>query len=206
MRFRHRLIVLAQALDVKPDRLADLTDSLLPRSPSRNATGQVRNVRGVVPRRFLNNDGVLHVRHSVSPACFMTLAHVPSGRSSPGFPAIVTVPGLLGCRYWRWLPLVRINDHPSCSTRRIASRTLGISSDRATHATLRCACGEQLPVADRQVPGRISRAAAGPRGVAVRAAPAPEPGGDRGGGRRAGGWVGDRSRPVAVGCLPRCPQ
>ena len=49
----------------------------------------------------------------------------------------------------------------------------------------------QLPVADRQVPGRISRAAAGPRGVAVRAALHPERGGDRGGGRRAGGGVGD---------------
>ena len=26
-------------------------------------TWQVRNVRCVVPRRFLNNDGILHVRH-----------------------------------------------------------------------------------------------------------------------------------------------
>ena len=66
--------------------------------------------------------------------------------------------------------------------------------------------GEQLPVADRQVPGRISRAATGPRGVAVRAAHAPERGGDRGGGRRVGGRVDDASRPVAVGHLPRRPQ
>ena len=101
MRFRHRLTVFAQALDVKPDRLADLTDNLLLRSPSCHATWQIRNVRGIVPRRFLNHDGVLHVLHSVSPACFMTLAHVPRGRSSPGLPAMVTVPGLLGCRYWR---------------------------------------------------------------------------------------------------------
>ena len=39
---------------------------------------------------------------------------------------------------------------------------------------------KQLPVADRQVPGRISRAAAGPRGVEVRAAHAAEHGSDRG--------------------------
>ncbi len=54
--------------------------------------------------------------------------------------------------------------------------------------------------------GRISRAAAGPRGVEVRAAHAAEHGSDRGGVRRAGGGVDNASRPVAVGHLPRRPQ
>ena len=43
-------------------------------------------------------------------------------------------------------------------------------------------------------------------GVEIRAAPAPEYGGDRGGYRRAGGGVDDSSRQVAVGYLPRRPQ
>ena len=60
MRFRHRLTVFAQALDMQPDRLADLADRFFPGHSSRHATGQIRNIGGVVPRRFLNHDGVLH--------------------------------------------------------------------------------------------------------------------------------------------------
>ena len=65
---------------MKPERLADLADRLCLRSAGGDAPRQVGNVGGVVPRRFL-------------------LLQVPRGRSSLSLPAMVTVPGLSGCRY-----------------------------------------------------------------------------------------------------------
>ena len=102
LRFRHPLPVFAQALDVVADSLSDLAYGVFSGVSGGDATGEVGNVGRVVPGRPLDNDGVSHLLlHSFSPACFMTLAHVPRGRSSPGLPAMVTVPGLSGCRYWR---------------------------------------------------------------------------------------------------------
>ncbi len=43
------------------------------------------------------------------------LAPRPSGKSRDGLPATVTFPGLVGCRYWRWLPRVAICCQPSSS-------------------------------------------------------------------------------------------
>ena len=102
LRFRHPLSVFAQGLDVVADRLSDRPYGVFSGVSGGDATGKVGNVGCVVPGRPLDNDGVSHLLlHSFSPACFMTLAHVPRGRSSPGLPAMVTVPGLSGCRYWR---------------------------------------------------------------------------------------------------------
>lgn len=49
------------------------------------------------------------------PACLRMLRSVPIGTSVLGLPATVTVPGFVGCRYWRWLPLVRTRYQPSAS-------------------------------------------------------------------------------------------
>jgi hypothetical protein len=40
----------------------------------------------------------------VNPACLRMLPSVPGATSWLGLPATVTPPGLVGCRYWRWLP------------------------------------------------------------------------------------------------------
>ena len=107
--------------------LTDFAQQLFPGAARSHAPGQVRHVGGIVIGRFFDHDGVFHCIHPFSPDCFTMLAHVPAGRSSPGFPGMVTVPGLTGCRYWRWLPLVRTMCHPSRSMRRMASLTLGIT-------------------------------------------------------------------------------
>lgn len=123
--FRHRLSMFPQALDMERDRLAYFRYRFLPCGCGRNAARQIGDKGSIIGRRLLDDDGVPHPgSYSFVPDCFKILAHVPGGRSSPGLPAIVTVPGLTGCRYWRWLPRVRTNRQPSRSIRRIASRTL----------------------------------------------------------------------------------
>ena len=52
-RLRHRLVVFAQALDVKADRRADLVERLLPGSTGRNAPGQVGNVGPSASRKVV---------------------------------------------------------------------------------------------------------------------------------------------------------
>src|SRR5713101_6404477 len=71
-----------------------------------------------------------HVPHSrpphfsrLSPACFSMAFKVPGGTSKLGFPATVTVPGLLACLYCRWLPRGRASRHPSSSRSRTSSPT-----------------------------------------------------------------------------------
>ena len=71
------------------------------------------------------------------------LAQVPRGRSSLSLPAMVTVPGLSGCRYWRWLPLVRTSDHPCCFSKRITSQTFGMDSVFVPTALRRKATGQR---------------------------------------------------------------
>ena len=100
--FGYQLPVFAQALDVIADRLSDLPNGVFSGVSSGDTTGKVGNIGRVVLGRPFDNDGISHLFiHSFSPARFMTLAHVPGGKSSPGWPAMVTVPGLMGCRYWR---------------------------------------------------------------------------------------------------------
>src|SRR6266498_3973240 len=70
----------------------------------------------------------MRLSYFFKPACFSTLFTVLGGMSIPGLPATVTVPGLLGCRNWRWLPLVRTNIHPSDSIREIKSRTFTVKA------------------------------------------------------------------------------
>src|SRR2546422_3010020 len=73
----------------------------------------------------LNDHHVAHHRHPhfsfLRPACFSMAFNVPGGTSRLGLPATVTVPGLLGCLYCRWLPRVRTSRHPSSVRSRIRS-------------------------------------------------------------------------------------
>ena len=50
------------------------------------------------------------------------LFKVPSGTSLPGLPAMVVRPGLVGCLYCLWLPVVWWTYQPSCSMSLIRSR------------------------------------------------------------------------------------
>ena len=93
-------MVLAQALDVKPDSLADRANRPCLGSARGYAAGQAWSAGGVLPRRFLDDDrGARWASHSsFSRACFTMRYQVPRGRSSLSLPAIVTVPGLSGYR------------------------------------------------------------------------------------------------------------
>ena len=51
------------------------------------------------------------------------LFNVPGARSSPLWPPIVTLPGLAGCLYCRWLPFVATRYQPSASRSFMTSRT-----------------------------------------------------------------------------------
>src|SRR3990172_4294916 len=106
-RLGHVLAPGAHGLEMQPDRLPDPALDHSPRSTGGDAAGQVRNVRGPVVGSLLVDDGVLHLRSSLSPACRRILRHAPGGRPSLGGPATVTVPGRLGCWNCRWLPVRR---------------------------------------------------------------------------------------------------
>jgi hypothetical protein len=58
----------------------------------------------------------------VNPACLRMLPSVPGATSSLGLPATVTRPGLVGCRYWRWLPRWATWRQPSRSSISTSSR------------------------------------------------------------------------------------
>ena len=88
LRFWHQFAVFAQALDVIPDRLSYLPNRVFSGVAGSDAARKIGNVGSVVLRRSLDDDGVSHAfLHSFRPACFMMLAHVPRGRSSPPLPA-----------------------------------------------------------------------------------------------------------------------
>ena len=116
-----------------------ISSSSSSRVPSRShAAGQVRHVCRVVVGCPFDYDGVFHgLGYSIRPDCFKMLFHVPGDRSSLGLPGMVTRPGLTGCLYCRWLPLVRTNCHPSLSISSIASLTFGTSTCLKSHVRVR---------------------------------------------------------------------
>ena len=59
---------------------------------------------------------------------------VPGASSSPGLPAMVTNPRLVGCLNWRWLPRVRSRYQPSASINLIAYRTFTFEKRRQVAA------------------------------------------------------------------------
>ncbi len=80
----------------------------------------------VTARILVDTDKILELPHGsprFNPAWRRTEPNVPLGMSSPGWPLTVTRPGLVGCLNWRWLPFVTTRTHPSCTRRRITSRT-----------------------------------------------------------------------------------
>jgi hypothetical protein len=95
----NRSPVLAHSFNVKLNGLAYRALSFLNRSACSHAAGQIRNVRGVVRPSILNDDRVSHgqLPYFFRPDCFRILFNVPGAKSSLGFPATVTRPGLVGC-------------------------------------------------------------------------------------------------------------
>src|SRR5437773_404153 len=91
---------------MKVDRFPDIARSLVQRVAGGDAPREVGDVGGIVATCRFDDHSVLHGSPS-NWACRQTLLSVPAARSSPGFPATVTRPGLIGCLYWRWLPAWR---------------------------------------------------------------------------------------------------
>ena len=98
-RFRNGESVFFQTEDVERDGLPQTAKGLGPGSAGGDTPGQI----GTVPRKvfpgLLNHHGIFHFFNSFSPACLRTLFAVPLARSSPGFPAMVTLPFFVGCLY-----------------------------------------------------------------------------------------------------------
>ena len=91
---RDRLSVFLQAVDLKTDGVADFALGILDRRPGRHAAWQVRHVGRIRPFAFsiaTRSASAL----SFKPDCLRICFHVPGARSSDGFPATVTRPGLL---------------------------------------------------------------------------------------------------------------
>src|SRR4051812_26109790 len=89
------------------------------------------------------------------PACLMMLTPGLRAQGVRRLPAIVTRPGLVGCRYWRWLPRVRESCQPSASIRRMASRTLIATLEPYESCCPRSGGAERAGVSARgRLPGR----------------------------------------------------
>src|SRR5262245_26920998 len=108
---------------MEPDSVADLLLGLLRRLTRGDAAGEIRHISRIVALRLFDHNRVTHHGFSLRPACFNMLFNVPGAKSCPGLPAIVTRPGLIGCRNWRWLPLVATWTHPSSPISLMTSRT-----------------------------------------------------------------------------------
>ena len=94
----NRSAILTHPFKVKLNDLANGALSFLNGCARGHAAGQIRNVRRAVPSGVLDNDGVVHgqLPYFFRPDCFRILLSVPAAKSSLGFPAMVTRPGLLG--------------------------------------------------------------------------------------------------------------
>src|SRR6188472_1168487 len=120
-RRRNGLPSFTQAFDVKPNRLSHLISTLLGRGTRSDNTREIGTVGRIVSRltaldhdqiaahacRPFENSPVPPVSF-LSPACLKMLASVLGCSSSLGFPATVTTPGFVGCRYCRCDPRVRV--------------------------------------------------------------------------------------------------
>src|SRR5271168_2406221 len=91
-----------EAFDVKVDSFANELFGCFVGWASYAETRKVWDVGAPAGGGLLEDDGVLF--HGFIPACLKILLRVPSSISSEGCPAIVTLPGLIGCLNWRWLP------------------------------------------------------------------------------------------------------
>jgi hypothetical protein len=89
----------AHSFDMKLDRFRDQVARLLEGAARSDTPREVRHIGGPVVIRLLKDDRVL--LDFFSPAFFSIEFSVPAGRSSPGWPGMVTVPasGLAGWRY-----------------------------------------------------------------------------------------------------------
>ena len=115
----------AKAFNVKRDRLADQALDLFDAISSHSDARELGRVGRVTRLAAFNDDRITaHVLGPLNPACQKMLASVPGRNSALGFPATVTVPGLLGWRNWRWLPVCRTNRQPSASISLITARTV----------------------------------------------------------------------------------
>jgi len=97
LRFRHRLAIFSQAIEVKGDGFPHIFLYLSLGITGRDATRKIGGVGGKTGSRFFDHDEIF--LHGFNPACFKTLFNVPGARSSPGLPGSVTNPGLTGCLY-----------------------------------------------------------------------------------------------------------
>ena len=90
------LPILAEAIDMKLNRLSNQLPNFLLGFSDSNAPWEVGDVCAEARVALFDDDGVLHGRY-LSPACFRMLLRVPGGMSRLGFPATVTVPDFVGC-------------------------------------------------------------------------------------------------------------
>jgi hypothetical protein len=120
-RRRNGLPSFAQAFDVKPNGLSHLVGTLVGRGTGSDYTREVGTVGRIVGRltAFDHDQIAAHACPPfgdssvppvsfLSPACLKMLASVLGCSSSLGFPATVTTPGFVGCRYCRCDPRVRV--------------------------------------------------------------------------------------------------
>lgn len=134
IRRRHRLATRAKSFEMKTDGVAHhLLDSRAGWRGS-DTPRHVGRISRIACIGSLDKDQIaLHGGHSsvrrFRPACFMMLFKVAGDRSSLLEPATVTRPGLPGCLNWRWLPRVRVSDHPSLSSNRSISRIFNACSE-----------------------------------------------------------------------------
>src|SRR5437016_4821373 len=103
-RLRYRNPVLLEAIDMEGNRLTDEADHFVPCFADSHATGKIGHVGP--PARISTLDHYHVSRHSpasrfLRPACLRIELRVPGGTTRLGFPATVTVPGLLGFLNWR---------------------------------------------------------------------------------------------------------
>src|SRR5260221_4167763 len=115
-------VVLSEAADVQANGFVHAGCRLFGCRPSCDATGQVRRVgREIAVGPFHHDQKTPHHRSSRL-ACTRILLRVPGARSSFGWPATVTRPGLVGCLSCMWLPRVATATQPSSRSNRRTSR------------------------------------------------------------------------------------
>src|SRR6185436_13929439 len=95
---RNGQAILDESFNMHLNGLIHIPLGLISRAARGDAPGQVRRVcRVILAGIFDNDEKSVHVHFR--PACLRMLLNVPGARSSPGFPAMVTRPGFVGCLY-----------------------------------------------------------------------------------------------------------
>jgi hypothetical protein len=123
-RRRNIFSMFSEGLNMEGDCLPDVRRCFLDGRTSRNASGQIRDVRRKIRSSVFDHNGILgHRCLRANPACLTMVPTVPLANSSPSRPGTVTVPGFDGCRNCRWLPTWRTCIHPSSRSSRTISLT-----------------------------------------------------------------------------------